>query len=344
MRALQITFINVGYGEAIYLECPDNDRPGGVFTMLIDGGSAEAAEFAQSTTGRITAADYLRRTGAGPLDVMVATHLHEDHLCGLLPVAQAQLPRALWQTFAPDFTPKDWPAGEEETASARKFRSALRDYGVLKALLSAGDRPIRQLCAGDSLPLCPGLTVQVLGPDRSRMETMARRLLELEQETDKAVRRAGLAKADAEMNNHSLILLLDYHGTKILLPGDTNSLGFRDLESLPQVSLFKVGHHGQRDGVDEGLLRKIAPTHVVCCASSDRRYGSADPERLELMRRQGATLYFSDCPEEAVPPHHALTFSIGENGDMQAAYRQLPEEYDAAFLLQSPSQSEKAKR
>lgn len=36
-KKLTVTFVNVGYGEAILLECPDPSRPGGVFTALIDG-------------------------------------------------------------------------------------------------------------------------------------------------------------------------------------------------------------------------------------------------------------------------------------------------------------------
>ena len=45
MEKMKLTFVNVGYGEAMLLECPDPSRPGGVFTALIDGGSAEASEF-----------------------------------------------------------------------------------------------------------------------------------------------------------------------------------------------------------------------------------------------------------------------------------------------------------
>ena len=38
-KKLTVTFVNVGYGEAILLECPDSSKPDGVFTALIDGGS-----------------------------------------------------------------------------------------------------------------------------------------------------------------------------------------------------------------------------------------------------------------------------------------------------------------
>ena len=31
-KKLTVTFVNVGYGEAILLECPDSSKPDGVFT------------------------------------------------------------------------------------------------------------------------------------------------------------------------------------------------------------------------------------------------------------------------------------------------------------------------
>ena len=46
-KKLTVTFVNVGYGEAILLESPDPSKPDGVFTALIDGGSAENSEFAE---------------------------------------------------------------------------------------------------------------------------------------------------------------------------------------------------------------------------------------------------------------------------------------------------------
>ncbi|CAN4001131.1 hypothetical protein ICNMLN_ICNMLN_06235, partial [Dysosmobacter welbionis] len=59
-----------------------------------------------------------------------------------------------------------------------------------------------------------------------------------------------LDQLDAAMNNYSLILLLEYRGTRILLPGDTNYMGYGGLDPASlRADLFKVGHHGQRDGI-----------------------------------------------------------------------------------------------
>ena len=45
MENMNLTFVNVGYGEAILVSCPDASAPDGVFTMLIDGGSGLPEEY-----------------------------------------------------------------------------------------------------------------------------------------------------------------------------------------------------------------------------------------------------------------------------------------------------------
>ena len=86
-KKLTVTFVNVGYGEAILLESPDPSKPDGVFTALIDGGSAEDSEFADRSSGRVRIEEYLKKRGIRRLDLAVSTHIHEDHLCGLLRAA-----------------------------------------------------------------------------------------------------------------------------------------------------------------------------------------------------------------------------------------------------------------
>ena len=53
MEHMKLTFVNVGYGEAILLECPDPRFADGVFVMVIDGGSPEAEELSDRSTGRL---------------------------------------------------------------------------------------------------------------------------------------------------------------------------------------------------------------------------------------------------------------------------------------------------
>lgn len=324
MGELKLTFVNVGYGEAILLECPDPTRKNGTFTMLIDGGSARADEFAGNTSGRQPLTEYLRDGGPDHLDLMVSTHIHEDHICGLLGVAETMLPGELWQTLSPATTASMRPIEPSlSTLSRENFMAALNTHQALCAMMGRAQRPVRTLRAGDAGMLCPELTYRVLAPGAAQADALERDIRRLYSEKDEAFF-AVLDSLDSRMNNGSIMLLLDYCGSRILLPGDTNYLGYEGID--PQqlaADIFKVGHHGQLDGADAALLDAVAPKAVVCCASSDRRYNSARPELLQLIGEKGATTYFSDCPQLPgldLPPHRALTFTVEESGAWSAAY------------------------
>lgn len=322
---MRLTFVNVGYGEAMVLECP---APGGVFTMVIDGGSAEAEEYACGDSGRIPLADCLARRGVERVDLMVSTHIHEDHICGLLPVAERLAPQTLWQTLPAGFHLRMGPLDPAlaETPSQGKFLRALAAYRSLCALVGDRGGTVKTVLGGEILEPCPGLTVRVLAPGAARSEELAALCAGLYAPLEPMEFRRRLAALDAMMNNFSLMLLIEYHGTRLLLPGDTNCLGYGGIsrEDL-RAHLFKVGHHGQRDGATEELLADIRPKMAVCCASSDRRYNSADADVLKMMARSGAALYFSDCPRvpgvtDGLRPHWGLEFTVGGGGALQARY------------------------
>ena len=263
MEELKLTFVNVGYGEAALLECPDPAFPGGTFVMVIDGGSAEAEEYRDSATGRIPLDQYLSLRGVDHIDLMAATHVHEDHLCGLLPAAEKLPPAALWQTLPPEFCRSmrtlDIPA-EGLTPSRSKFLRALNDY---RRLCLGQSCPRHRPLAGMELRLCRDLLVRVLGPSRAQAEKLASSCRALYEEADPSAFWQRLDQLDVAMNNYSLILLLEYRGTRILLPGDTNYMGYGGLDPASlRADLFKVGHHGQRDGISAEQIQAIAPRAV----------------------------------------------------------------------------------
>lgn len=327
MENLTLTFINVGYGEAILLQCPDSRFANGTFTMLIDGGSGEASEYADRSSGRIPMAEYAAQTGLDHIDLLVSTHPHEDHICGLLRVAERFSSARLWQTLPSDLYPA---LHELDTAMAQdpsqdKFLHALNDYRTLCYAVVQNGGEVCTVAAGDEGTLCGGLTYRILAPSEAKAAELAQSVRELYGERENAAILQKLNALDAKMNNYSIMLLLDYRGTRILLPGDTNCMGYDDVDPAElRADIFKIGHHGQKDGIAPQQLRAIAPKAVVCCASGDRRYQSAHPELMRSLLRQGISLWFSDCPPVpgvAVPPHSSLVFTVGERGAFHAEYR-----------------------
>lgn len=75
---LEVTFFDVGQGDAALVEHPDGRR------WLVDGGRGPAVR------------DALRRRGVRHLDVVVASHADDDHAGGLLPVLETLRVDALW--------------------------------------------------------------------------------------------------------------------------------------------------------------------------------------------------------------------------------------------------------
>ena len=71
---LLVSFLDVGQGDSIFLRSPSGK------TMLVDGGPV----------GAFPAIDqYLTSLGVAGLDVVVASHLHADHIGGLIPVVDS---------------------------------------------------------------------------------------------------------------------------------------------------------------------------------------------------------------------------------------------------------------
>ena len=74
---LKVNFINVGEGDCILIEAPDETN------ILIDGGGTPRSDF---DVGSKIVIPYLRRKGINKIDLLILTHPHLDHLEGLLPV------------------------------------------------------------------------------------------------------------------------------------------------------------------------------------------------------------------------------------------------------------------
>jgi len=71
---IKVNFIDVGQADAIYIELPDNND------ILIDGGNKADGS---------TVVNYLKNEGVDDIELLIATHPHEDHIGGLPGVLDA---------------------------------------------------------------------------------------------------------------------------------------------------------------------------------------------------------------------------------------------------------------
>ena len=98
-------------------------------------------------------------------------------------------------------------------------------------------------------------------------------------------------KASSGENDHSVCTLFTYGEESILLTGDLEEKGEKSLiekNDLPQVTLYKAGHHGSGTSSCPEFLEVIKPEKVcVCCCAGS-------PEYTETNENQFPTQKFID--------------------------------------------------
>ena len=77
---LEVVFLDVGEGDSIFIRTPAGK------TALIDGGGSTDKTGNGPDVGETVVIPFLLDTGINRLDLVIATHPHDDHIRGLIPV------------------------------------------------------------------------------------------------------------------------------------------------------------------------------------------------------------------------------------------------------------------
>ncbi len=136
-RGIEVTFLDVGQGDAIFLELP------GGRTMLVDGGGSVDDRF---DIGERVVLPYLWHRWVRHLDVVVLSHSQPDHLNGLRAVLENIPVGEIWESGYP---------------------SASSTYDWLQAFVREEGIPLRRITRGQSIQLGTEVTVTALHPPRS---------------------------------------------------------------------------------------------------------------------------------------------------------------------------------
>lgn len=114
---LQVTFLDVGQGDAILIRFPDGRH------MLIDGGPRGS----HSDAGAWVIAPYLRREGIDEIDALVLSHTDADHLGGFPYLMRNFKVREVWDN-----------GQMKDTQLCREYLALIDSLRITRRLLHAG--------------------------------------------------------------------------------------------------------------------------------------------------------------------------------------------------------------
>ncbi|HBU11314.1 MAG TPA: hypothetical protein DEB31_00825 [Clostridiales bacterium] len=101
-----------------------------------------------------------------------------------------------------------------------------------------------------------------------------------------------------EANNASIVLLLTFGETKILLTGDAEQAALGVLldqyGAALDADVLKVGHHGSYTSTTEELLRAVTPEIGIITCGEGNDYGHPHSETLDLLAEHGTLTLRTD--------------------------------------------------
>lgn len=264
---LNVHFINVGQGDAIYIEFPDGKD------MLIDGGR----QFGTSTVTDVL--DYLKLVDDDQnLTYLMVTHPDYDHFSMLTKVIEYY---DVDNFYLPYADVDDWKGSTDPDKD--KF----------------ADAPAKI----DTSSYCSFLKAAVEEPDANIFLNLD--IFEIEGLSDDisfvfyALSEEEYAELPkAERNDMSPVGILEYKGYQIVFTGDAAEDATQNyLDDSPTVDcdLLKVAHHGSsKDGSNSAeFLNDVSCEYAVISCGKDNTYNHPHTELMDRLNAMDTTVYLT---------------------------------------------------
>ena len=237
---ISVHFLELGNkytGDCTYIKTKDCD-------ILIDCGS--------KSDSIATVSNYLNKyVTDGTLEYVIVTHAHQDHYAGFATTEKINSIFDLYKcenviTFA---------------QTNQKSTSTLYNNFQRELQQSITNNKTKVVTALDCINQTNGAQTEYTIGANSTLK-----VLDSKYYTEKA----------STENDYSVCLLIESAGKNFLFTGDLEKDGEQELvnrNTLPQVDLYKAGHHGSKTSSSMALLNVIKPkTICICCCAGSPEY------------------------------------------------------------------------
>lgn len=251
---LQITMLDIGQGDCIFMKGPEGDR------YLMDGGSTDVKQ-----VGKYRIEPFLKSQGVGMLDYVFLSHGDSDHYSGIQEMLERQETGVKIKTLV-------FPANYATDEELLELVSLAKENGVAVAVMRAGQK----LQEGR-------LTITCLQPNGDASA---------EYTWDQNTRSESVQKLEG--NAGSMVLDVSFGEFDMLLTGDVEEKGEEILiQNLDKKSydVLKVAHHGSKNSTSEAFLKLVHPKISLISAGKDNSYGHPHEETLERLHEIGSGVY-----------------------------------------------------
>lgn len=277
---LEIYFFDVGQADSILLLTDGK-------AMLVDTGNAgDATEKNTLTEGNINITYELKKLGVEKIDILVATHPHEDHMGSMYKIINVF---DIGELYANGFS-----ADEVDKEYYTKFDKAMNAKGIhLVAPTSLTEKQIKAKIDEYNATLSEvEEKVKYNANDYIRVGDVV---------TFGDAKLTLLAPTSAEYsdtNDYSLVFMLEFEGVKVLLTGDAGKESEEEMLAFAKSTGFdldcdvlKVGHHGSRTASTEEFIAAVKPEYSVIMVEEGHKYGLPDEDVIERLERHGSKIY-----------------------------------------------------
>lgn len=289
---LTIDIFDAFHGDCLLLRWGGRDDYG---HLLVDGGPPRT--WPEVLKSRFAALAAQLNTDSFPIDLCIVTHIDDDHIGGILAMAEALesaqssavLLDVVWlndlSTLVPDIRPDVGTATLVSIAQSRRLTALLT--GPLGVTINRGglDGLIRR---GVALPLEQGPTLTVLGPTPQQIAALRRKWQRATTGGKGGARTAETVDGAVE-NLSSIITLVEHDGKSVLLTGDARSDHILDgLQSLDRLGpgdqyafdVVKLPHHGSIRSINKAFFEKVLAKNYIVQGNPNGKHPNPDPETI----------------------------------------------------------------